>query len=224
MVVQIAFQIGILLTGNYNFFNLLTLLLMVPCWEEDRPPLPAVSTDLHPPKEGRGGGIWKEIDDIGLFSYLVSIPQLIQSLPLMKPLLLISSLLSLPISFLWMFRVEVEQHSGRWLVHLVKGYGYWEEWMGEWLPFVVFLIWCGGVVSCIVHISSSIRLSLKSTSSSFFTSLTSFGWSFFSTTSLSLCVIVFLPLTLLPLSQLHPQSFSTSGMVPQSLLSFQQAR
>ena len=35
---QIALQILILLTGNYNFFNLLTIILCLPCLELDKFP------------------------------------------------------------------------------------------------------------------------------------------------------------------------------------------
>jgi hypothetical protein len=38
VALQASLQIVILLTGNYNFFNLLTLVLLVPVWTPDQPP------------------------------------------------------------------------------------------------------------------------------------------------------------------------------------------
>lgn len=34
VALQLALQLGIMLTGNYNFFNILTVVLCIPCWEE----------------------------------------------------------------------------------------------------------------------------------------------------------------------------------------------
>jgi hypothetical protein len=35
VVLQVVLQVSIILTGNYNFFNLLTMLLCMKCWEKD---------------------------------------------------------------------------------------------------------------------------------------------------------------------------------------------
>jgi hypothetical protein len=48
VVTQAALQIFIMLTGNFNFFNLLTLALLIPVWSSDFP------TDMAPPKQKRG--------------------------------------------------------------------------------------------------------------------------------------------------------------------------
>ena len=163
-ILQVLLQVLILLTGNYNFFNLLTVALMIPVWADDNiateasSGMPSADVHLSATTQTQSMPIAMKLDDLGpIVAYSKVLASFDKSF-VGKMMQVSVCVLFIAVSTAWMIRYDNSPLKGPW-------------WSGDQLS--VKTTWsdlqphmqtaCAvGILLCCVHCASAVVDSLYS--------------------------------------------------------------